>query len=325
MPFLIWITVLFSACHPAREAAGFRITGSVPDEITGKVYLQEYKNRKYIDVDSVEIVNGEFTFTGSVANEMVYTIAPEQKSKRVQIFLGNSPLKIGLSRHWELVELEGSENAEMFHRVLPESIRGTFRADSFLSTHPASPVAIYFLNRNIYRYDYGRLKSIREQLPSSLSNHPYVEEIDDNLRSLEAIQPGKTAPDFTLSAPDGDTLSLGSLRGKYILIDFWASWCPDCRKASPKLVELYRRYGNKNFTIVGVSLDEDKERWSNAIEKDGLAWHQVIAENGWNSDVAKAYAIRWIPTSFLIDPQGVIVDKNIEVNLLEAKIAELLD
>lgn len=322
---LLLLAVFISACSQQKKSNEFTITGNVPADITGKVYLQEYKNRKYIDLDSTKIADGKFTITGNVSEPAVYIITPSQKSKRAQVFLDNNPLNIDLTSDWEIAKIEGSENAETFNRLLPENLAGTLNPDSFLLANPASPVAVYFLNRNIYKYDYDQLKSIREKLSESLNNHSYVKEIDDNLLSLENVLPGKTAPDFALQTMKGDTLTLSSLRGRYVLIDFWASWCPDCRKASPELVRLYNQYKDKNLTVLGVSIDEDRERWLAAIEKDGLVWQQVISESGWNSNELKAYAVRWLPTSYLIDPQGVIVDKNIEVTKLEPKIAELLN
>lgn len=322
---LILTIVLISACSQQKKNNEFTITGNVPADITGKVFLQEYKNRKYIDLDSTEIVDGKFTLTGSVSEPAVYTITPSQKSKRTQIFLDNSELSLDLTSDWGIAKITGSENAEIFNLLLPENLAGTLNPDSFLLANPASPVAVYFLNRNIYKYDYDQLKSIREKLSETLNGHSYVKEIEDNLLSLESVLPGKTAPDFALQTIKGDTLTLSSLRGKYVLIDFWASWCPDCRIASPELVRLYNQYKDKNLVVLGVSIDEDRGRWLNAIEKDGLVWQQVISEGGWNSNELKAYAVRWLPTSYLIDPQGVIIDKNIEVTKLEPKIAELLN
>lgn len=322
--FFILIAALVASCQPAKKSNGFTITGNVPAEMTGKVYLQQYKDRKYIDLDSTEITDGTFAFSGSVTEPSVYILTPSQKSKRAQIFLDNNPLKIELTSDWEISKLEGSDNAQTFYRILPENLKGTLNPDSFLLANPASPVAVYFLNRNIYKYDYAQLKAIRDQLSDSLANHSYVKEIDDNLLALENVLPGKSAPDFTLPTMKGDSLSLSSLRGKYVLIDFWASWCPDCRKASPSLVKIYNQYKNKNFTVLGVSIDEDKDRWLNAIEKDALTWQQVISADGWNSNELKAYAVRWLPTSYLIDPQGVIVDKSIDVTTLEEKLKEVL-
>lgn len=321
--FLILIVLIMAACQQKKTENVYEISGTVPADVTGLVYLQEYKDRKYINVDSTEIDNGKFTFSGSVTEPKMYALS--QKGQRTQIFLDNYPMQLELTNEWEIAGLTGSENAELFHRVSPESAKGTLNPDSLLRLHPASPAAVYFLTRNIYRYDYSELKSIKESLSDSLNDHSYVKEIEENLRALENVQPGKPAPDFTLTTPEGDTFSLSSLRGKYVLIDFWASWCPDCRKANPLLVELYNEFKNKDFTILGVSIDEDKERWLTAIEKDGLTWAQVITEGGWNSEVAKVYAIRWLPTSFLIDPDGIIVSKSIDTQKTIESVKEILN
>lgn len=320
---LILIVLTMAACQQKKAENVYKISGTVPADVTGWVYLQEYKDRKYVNVDSSEISDGKFTFTGSVPEPKMYVISSNQQ--RAQIFLDNHPMEIELTEQWEIANLKGSPDAEMFYAVLPQSTKGTLNPDSLLRLNPASPAAVYFLTRNIYRYDYNELKSIRESLSDSLNNHSYVKEIDENLRSLENVQPGKTAPDFTLATPSGDSFTLNSLRGKYVLIDFWASWCPDCRKANPSLVELYNEFKNKNFTILSVSIDEDMERWLTAIEKDGLTWPQVITEGGWNSEVAKDYAIRWIPTSFLVDPDGIIVSKSIDTQKTIESVKEILN
>ena len=321
---LLFLALIF-ACQQQKKEKGYEITGTVTQDYTGMVYLQEYKNRKYVNIDSTEIENGKFVFTGSVSEPMIFTVVPAQQSKRAQIFVDNHPMSIDLTSEWEIAKLTGSENAEMFYRLLPESIRGTLKPDSLLLANPASPVAVYFVNRNSYRYDYETLSSLRGKMDSTLNNNPYVQEIDLLIANLEQVQPGKPAPDFTFETPKGDSFTLSSLRGKYVLLDFWASWCPDCRKENPQLVTLYQKYKNKPFTMVGVSIDEDKERWKAAVEKDGLVWHQVIAKNAWEDEVTKAYAIRWIPTGILIDPQGVIVSRSIDLKSLESKLAELFN
>lgn len=319
---LLLIVLALTACQQRKTENVYEISGTVPAGVTGRVYLQEYKDRKYANVDSTEITDGKFTFTGSVAEPKVYALSLAQQ--RAQVFLDNHPMQVDLSDGWEITSLKGSADAEMFHKILPQSIKGTLNPDSLLRLNPASPAAVYFLNRSIYRYDYEELKTIRESLSDSLNNHSYVKEIDDNLRSLENVQPGKPAPDFTLATPDGDTLSLSSLRGQYVLVDFWASWCPDCRKANPLLVELYNEFKQKNFTILSLSIDEDRERWLAAIEKDGLTWPQVISEGGWNSEIATAYAIRWLPTSFLIDSTGIIISKSIHTQETIDTVKEIL-
>lgn len=318
----VLIALIMMACQQQKGKDGYTISGTVPADVNGMVYLQEYKDRKYLNVDSAEIVNGKFTFTGSVPEPKVYAIT--RSRQRAQVFLDNYPMHLDLTPDWEIANLTGSPDAELFYNTLPQSTTGTLNPDSLLRLNPASPAAVYFLTRNIYRYDYDELKNIRESLSVDLNGHSYVKEIEENLKSLENVQPGKTAPNFSLPTPEGDMLSLESLRGQYVLLDFWASWCPDCRKASPLLVELHDEYKAKNFTILSVSIDEDRERWLAAIEKDGLNWHHVITENAWSSEVAKTYALRWVPTSFLIDPDGVIVSKSIHTQNTIDKVREVL-
>lgn len=132
------------------------------------------------------------------------------------------------------------------------------------------------------------------------------------------------APDFTLMDADGKPVSLSSFRGKYVLVDFWASWCPDCIRENPNIVEAYKRFKDKNFTVIGVSFDRTKEAWLSRIAKDGLTWTQLFAPGGWKSDVSKAYGIHWIPTAYLIDPEGKIVAVGLTGQALLDKLAELL-
>lgn len=139
------------------------------------------------------------------------------------------------------------------------------------------------------------------------------------------FEEGQVAPDFTQDTPEGEPFSLSDLRGKYVLIDFWASWCGPCRRENPNVVRLYDQYKDKGFDILGVSLDNDKSRWLAAIEKDQLTWKHVSDLKGWSNNVAQQYNIRSIPSTILIDPEGKIVAKNLRGTSLEAKLKELFD
>ncbi|GIV38578.1 MAG: thiol:disulfide interchange protein [Thermonema sp.] len=135
---------------------------------------------------------------------------------------------------------------------------------------------------------------------------------------------GSMAPDFSLPQADGTPFSLSKLRGKYVLVDFWASWCGPCRKENPQVVALYNKYKDKGFEILGVSLDEDKEAWLKAIEKDRLTWIHVSDLKGWQNEAARLYNVNAIPMTYLIDPDGVIIAKGLRGPALEAKLQELL-
>lgn len=135
---------------------------------------------------------------------------------------------------------------------------------------------------------------------------------------------GDQAPALSYPDPQGKIISLADYKGKYVLIDFWASWCAPCREANPELVKVYKRFKNDNFTILGVSLDSKKTSWEKAIRKDGLAWNQISDLKGWNSLPAATYGVEAIPANFLVDPQGKIIAKDIQGDSLAAKLRRVL-
>ena len=157
-------------------------------------------------------------------------------------------------------------------------------------------------------------------------NSPFTKELTARLAPMRATATGTLAPEINLPTPEGGTLALSSLRGKYVLLDFWASWCGPCRQENPNVVKAYNQFKDKGkgFTIYSVSLDQDKAKWVKAIAADGLTWHHVSDLAGWNSVGGAAYGVKSIPQSFLIDPQGKIIAKNLRGEALAAKLAEVL-
>lgn len=134
---------------------------------------------------------------------------------------------------------------------------------------------------------------------------------------------GNPAPEISLPDPEGNVVKLSSLKGKVVLIDFWASWCGPCRKENPHVVNLYKKYKDKGFTVYGVSLDKNKGAWVKAIEQDGLTWTHVSDLRGWDNKAALNYGVRSIPATFLIDAQGNVIAKNLRGKALENALAEI--
>ncbi|MEY2905503.1 MAG: hypothetical protein RJA52_1519 [Bacteroidota bacterium] len=156
-------------------------------------------------------------------------------------------------------------------------------------------------------------------------NAPTAGLVKQKIDEVGAFMPGGTPPDFTQLSPEGEAISLSQLRGKYLLLDFWASWCGPCRRENPNVVRLYNLYKEKGFEILGISLDNDRNRWLNAIEKDQLTWPHVSDLKGWSNDVAKLYGVTSIPKTILLDPEGKIVALNLRGEALENVLKELFD
>ena len=152
----------------------------------------------------------------------------------------------------------------------------------------------------------------------------YIESVRQQAKNNENLQIGKVAPEISLPNPDGTVVPLSSLRGKVVLIDFWAQWCRPCRMENPNIVDAYNKYKDKGFEVYGVSLDRSKDKWLQGIQEDGLPWTHVSDLKYWQSEAAKLYNISAIPASFLLDREGKIIAKNLRGPLLHEKLKEIL-
>ncbi|SRX54913.1 TlpA disulfide reductase family protein [Aequorivita sp. CIP111184] len=163
-------------------------------------------------------------------------------------------------------------------------------------------------------------------LEPKLAESEIVQDLKTNLEALKKAEVGSAAPNFSAPTPTGETLSLKDAMGKYTIIDFWASWCKPCRMENPNVVNVYNKYHDKGLNIISVSLDkaEQKDKWIQAIKDDKMDWYHVSNLQFWQDPIAQQYSVRSIPATFLVDENGMIIDKDLRGAALEAKIATLL-
>lgn len=197
---------------------------------------------------------------------------------------------------------------------------------SFIRTHAKSPVSAYVLQTDLNNPAIPIQESIEafESIDKSLANNPYYKGAQRRIEVAKGSTVGNKAVDFTQNTVDGKPVSLSDFRGKYVLLDFWASWCRPCRMENPNVVAAYHKFKDKGFTVLGVSMDTDPTKWQNAIQQDGLVWTHISDLKGWANEAGKLYNITGIPANFLIDREGKIVAKDLRGEALEQKLAELL-
>ncbi|MBW8684512.1 redoxin domain-containing protein [Chitinophaga rhizophila] len=196
----------------------------------------------------------------------------------------------------------------------------------YAKEHPNSIFGLIALSEAINASrDMDQIIAAYEGLNPQFRNSKKGQELDKRIKSVKLTTPGAEAPDFTMNDVNGKPVSLKDLRGKLVLLEFWASWCGPCRAENPNLREQYKMYKDKGFEILGVSLDSDKGKWVDAIAKDGIPWIHVSDLKGWSNEAGILYGVSGVPAGFLIGPDGKVVGNNLRGESLNKKLAELLN
>ncbi|WP_166923248.1 TlpA disulfide reductase family protein [Flavobacterium poyangense] len=309
----------------AQQDTNVQLKGTVVDTVAQYVYLQKFHNKMFTTIDSVKVVDGNFSFKTKVKLPELYGLSVNTNDSPLYIFLEKSPVSVKLSplQYYNKSVVEGSASQDLFN-----SYRKTddIEISKFIKEHPTSLVSAYVLYRNwSYRLTPEQITQNIALLDKSLHNSTYVKELQELVKVLNGLSVGKIAPDFTATDQDGKSIRLSENLKGYTLIDFWASWCPPCRKENPNIVAAYKQYHDKGFNVFGVSLDKKKESWVKGIKDDQLNWLHVSDLLFWNSKIAKLYGVRAIPGNYLVDSKGVIVAKNLHGEELQTTLKSLLD
>lgn len=236
-----------------------------------------------------------------------------------------NPLFEQLSSMGQKIQSEGSRNDSLMNEYKGRLDKIKSEVDDFVKRNPASPVSPFVvLVTSEIEQDPPALERRYAALDKKVQTGFYGNIIRQQIDNGKAGAIGSNAVEFSQEDTNGKQVALSSFRGKYVLIDFWASWCRPCRMENPNVVKAYNKFKEKNFTVLGISLDRDRDAWLEAIKKDNLTWTQLSDLKFWNNEVAEKYKVQSIPQNFLIDPDGKIVAKNLRGAELEKTLARLL-
>ncbi|WP_019988594.1 TlpA disulfide reductase family protein [Rudanella lutea] len=200
----------------------------------------------------------------------------------------------------------------------------TDKVKALLPEMGTSLAALFATNFLSVDTDFPTLDKLARRFESENPNSPQAKGFIGNIARIRGLMTGSVAPDIALNDTTGKAVPLSSLRGKYVLVDFWASWCGPCRMENPNVVRLYNKYKDKDFTIYSVSLDQSRENWVKAIRNDNLTWTHVSDLRYWQSAAAQQYGVTGIPKTFLLDKEGKIIAKDLRGPALEQKLEEIL-
>lgn len=360
---ILCTVVLFSCDRKTADQSNFTITGEIAGEYDGNVYLFQREGGEWIKLDSSATENGSFTFEGYVDLPEVHYIASADRDIYVPLFVEAGEIRFNTSadafRDAEISGSDAQEQYEAFMRIesgfeenMGMAWENIKKADEegddrlkdkweekydsindvlkqyildYALQNDASPVAAYVVRRNSYYFDEKDLEPVVTGFDPSIHDSPYVKYLIDRVKTLKRVAVGQSAVDFTMEDTTGKPVVLSSLYGNYLLVDFWASWCGPCRRENPNIVAVYNDYHNKGFDVLGVSFDRERDDWLKAIRNDNLTWHHVSDLQGWGNAAGKLYAVNSIPSSVLLDPEGIIIAKNLRGEELRSKLEELLD
>ena len=362
--FIIAITIVACSTSSDGYTLNGKITGELIDSTKIYLKAIDSTNR-LIDIDTTMSSNGTFKFTGDQSTPSLNYIVIDGIRGNFPVIIENGNISFsGQKDSLQFATIAGTPQNEFFSNFLTEqrsmqsiaesmqrdlraarnskdsatmnSLRDEFFelqekskqfSQDFIKENPSALISALLL-QNLLRaksLPATDVKTYYDALTEDIKATKPGKAIAKELANVLATEIGATAPSFSGPSPDGNTLALSDVKGKLVLVDFWAAWCKPCRAENPNIVSVYNKYKEKGFNVIGVSLDRKSEDWLKAIEADGLAWNHISNLKYFNDPIAKMYNVNAIPAAFLLDENGVIVGKNLRGPALEQKVAEFLN
>ncbi len=328
------------------------------------VYFKNWEDGNWVTIDSATLKNGKAEITGHVDSPTMYyffynnlrlapvfvepgefTIKTDKNNlrdlkvdgsvsqKEYEHFMrdinGVIDEKIQkLGSEYALAQQKGDQKAMDSLTAAYEDLEKSRKDEmiKFAKDNYKSVVPAFIVYQFSYQFELPELEVVANAFDTSISNNEYVKNIKERVATLKRVQIGQPYIDFTQNDTAGNPVSLSSVvkDNKYVLVDFWAAWCKPCRRENPNVLEAYKKYHDKGFTVFGVSFDRNKADWVKAIKDDGLLWTQVSDLKGWGNEAGKLYGIQSIPQNILIGPDGKIIARNIRGQELQDKLKELM-
>lgn len=328
----------------AQNKNNFKLEGIIKNGFNDYIYI-EYGGKR----DSCLVKDGHFSFKGFIKKNVVYASFDLKlmPSNVFGIYLEKSNMNIALN-----VQEKKTNDGNKLYFFTTESISGSITSDidleynNYFKTHvkdadfrekiylkskniilkyPSNPISGSILSGITRNWGINKdsLKMLYAKIDKKAINPTTKKFIEQELFPENLIKVNDPFFDFKLPTPKGNLFNTKSLHGKWFLIDFWASWCSPCREQLPYLIKIYEENKNKNFEIISVSIDEKQTNWINAIKKEKIPWVNVIENKGFVGEIVKRYKVNGVPTNFLINPEGVIVFKDIDLLELEKLLKSL--